>query len=167
MVLYTSLTKGRNNMFGKYVKVYKSPSNIVLSILVAIGRYYVFIYLSSLISYIFNLNFKGYDKYLIAIISVYLFIIRIFEKVYVKCDIEELSDNISIESAGPISYKLIVNRLPEGIVYLDKEDPLKRREFIVVRKTIYDIRNTDRSTELSNNDIVYILNRAGEGLNDE
>lgn len=154
-------------MFGKYVKVYKSPSNIILSILVTIGRYYIFIYLSSLISYIFNLNFKGYDKYLIAVISVYLLIVRMFEEVYVKCNIEEISDNISIESAGQISYKVVVNRLPEGIVYLDKEDPLKRREFIVVHGTIYDICNIDRSTKLSNNDMMYIVNKSGEGLNNE
>ena len=154
-------------MFGKCVKVYKSPSNIILSTLVAIGRYYIFIYLSSLISYIFNLNFKGYDKYSIAIISVYLLIVRMFEEVYVKCDIEKISDNISIESAGQISYKVIVNRLPEGIVYLDKEDPLKRREFIVVREIIYDICNIDRSAKLSNNDIIYIVNKSGEGLNNE
>ena len=154
-------------MFGKYVKVYKLPSNIILSILVTIGRYYIFIYLSSLISYIFNLNFKGYDKYSIAVISVYLLIVRMFEEVYVKCDIEKISDNISIESAGQTSYKLLVNRLPEGIVYLDKEDPLKRREFIVVRGTIYDICNTDRSAKLSNNDIIYIVNKSGEGLNNE
>lgn len=154
-------------MFGKYVKVYKLPSNIILSILVTIGRYYIFIYLSSLISYIFNLNFKGYDKYSIAVISVYLLIVRMFEEVYVKCNIDEISDNISIESAGQISYKVIVNRLPEGIVYLDKEDPLKRREFIVVRGTIYDICNIDRSTKLSNNDMMYIVNKSGEGLNNE
>ena len=154
-------------MFGKYVKVYKSPSNIILSILVAIGRYYIFIYLSSLISYIFNLNFKGYDKYSIAIISVYLLIMRMFEEIYIKCDIDELSDNVLIESFGQISYKITVNRLPKGIVYLDKEDPLKQREFIVVRETIYDISNIDRSTKLSKNDMVYILNKSGEGLNDE
>lgn len=154
-------------MFGRYVKVYESPSNIILSLLVAIGRYFIFIYISSLLSTVCNLNFNGYDRHLIFILSLYLLILRMFEDVYVKCDMEEVSNNMSIKNIGKSSYMIKVDRLPEGLVYLDKENPLKRREFIVrckdTHNIIFDICDTSRSGRLSDKDMTYIIKNSMKG----